>query len=235
MTHHFAKLPTMQTVTIEVTQDHIDRLSKARNPVFGLAELIWNSVDADATFVDVRLGRNALGTIDNISVADNGLGITMADAQMGFGHLGGSWKQQEHHTRREKRILHGKQGQGRFRAFALCERVEWDTVCLSAGSLVQFKIIGTTQNKRQFAITDEEKSNRSESGTIATLYNVITQQRDLAAAQSAEIAALAQYADARITLDQTLGTTLESNGVTIAEAKEGKVSRTSSLPAEPPK
>lgn len=179
MSHHFAPLPTMQTVTIEVTQDHIDRLSKARNPVFGLAELIWNSVDADATSVDVRLGRNALGTIDNIRVTDNGLGITMADAQMGFGHLGGSWKQQEHHTRREKRILHGKQGQGRFRAFALCERVEWDTVCLSVGSLVQFKIIGTTQNKRQFAITDEEKSNRSESGTIATLYNVITQQRSL--------------------------------------------------------
>lgn len=169
----------MQTVTIEVTQDHIDRLSKARNPVFGLAELIWNSVDADATSVDVRLGRNALGTIDNIRVTDNGLGITMSDAQMGFGHLGGSWKQQEHHTRREKRILHGKQGQGRFRAFALCERVEWDTVCLSAGSLVQFKIIGTTQNKRQFAITDEEKSSRSESGTVATLYNVITQQRSL--------------------------------------------------------
>jgi hypothetical protein len=179
MSHHFVLSATMQTVTIEVTQDHIDRLSKARNPVFGLAELIWNSVDADATSVDVRLGRNALGTIDNIRVTDNGLGITMSDAQMGFGHLGGSWKQQEHHTRREKRILHGKQGQGRFRAFALCERVEWDTVCLSAGSLVQFKIIGTTQNKRQFAITDEEKSNRSESGTVATLYNVITQQRSL--------------------------------------------------------
>ncbi len=179
MSHHFVLSATMQTVTIEVTQDHIDRLSKARNPVFGLAELIWNSVDADATSVDVRLGRNALGTIDNIRVTDNGLGITMSDAQMGFGHLGGSWKQQEHHTRREKRILHGKQGQGRFRAFALCERVEWDTVCLSAGSLVQFKIIGTTQNKRQFAITDEEKSSRSESGTVATLYNVITQQRSL--------------------------------------------------------
>lgn len=179
MSHNFATLPTMQTVTIEVTQDHIDRLSKARNPVFGLAELIWNSVDADATSVDVRLGRNALGTIDNIRVTDNGLGITMADAQMGFGHLGGSWKQHDHHTRREKRILHGKQGQGRFRAFALCERVEWDTVCLSADSLVQFKIIGTSQNKRQFSITDEEKSNRSESGTVATLYNVITQQRSL--------------------------------------------------------
>jgi hypothetical protein len=51
----------MQTLMIEVTQDHIDRLSKAKKPVLGIAELIWNSVDADATTVDVRLNRNVLG------------------------------------------------------------------------------------------------------------------------------------------------------------------------------
>jgi hypothetical protein len=62
----------------------------------------------------VRLSRNALGSLDSIEVIDNGLGITMADAQEGFGHLGGSWKQHDHQTKREKRILHGKQGQGAF-------------------------------------------------------------------------------------------------------------------------
>lgn len=90
----------MQTLTIEVTQDHIDRLSKAKKPVLGIAELIWNSVDADATVVDVRLNRNSLGSLDRIEVIDNGLGITMADAQEGFGHLGGSWKQRDHQTKR---------------------------------------------------------------------------------------------------------------------------------------
>src|SRR5437868_1632516 len=144
----------MQTLTIEVAQDHIDRLAKARKPVLGLVELIWNSVDADATDVAVRLNRNALAALDSIEVVDNGLGITMADAQAGFGHLGGSWKQHEKQTRRDKRILHGKQGQGRFRAFALCERVEWDSVYLGNGSLKQFKIIGNSTNKREFTITD---------------------------------------------------------------------------------
>ena len=61
----------MQTLTIEVTQDHIDRLSKAKKPVLGIAELIWNSVDADATVVDVRLNRNGLGSLDSIEVIDN--------------------------------------------------------------------------------------------------------------------------------------------------------------------
>ena len=86
------KRPTyigMQTLTVEVAQDHIDSLSKAKKPILALAELIWNSVDADATQVDVRLNRNSLNGIDAIEVSDNGLGITMVDAQAGFGHLGG--------------------------------------------------------------------------------------------------------------------------------------------------
>src|SRR6185437_7762400 len=40
----------------------------------------------------------------------------------------------------------------------------------------------------------------------STPYNIIQQQRDLAAAQATEIAALASYSSARIALDQTLGT-----------------------------
>ena len=169
----------MQTLTIEVTQDHIDRLSKAKKPVLGISELIWNSVDADATDVSVRLNRNALGSLDSIEVIDNGLGITMTDAQEGFGHLGGSWKQHDHLTKREKRILHGKQGQGRFRAFALCERIEWDTTYLANGALTEYKIIGTSDDKRRFTITDETTSPREGTGTTATLTNLIPQQTSL--------------------------------------------------------
>ena len=174
----------MQTLTIEVTQDHIDRLSKAKKPVLGIAELIWNGVDADATVVDVRLNRNELGSLDSIEVIDNGLGITMADAQEGFGHLGGSWKQRDHQTKREKRILHGRQGQGRFRAFALCERAEWDTTYLANGALAEYKIIGTSNDKRRFTITDETPSTRDGTGTTATLSNLIPQQTSLDSAKA---------------------------------------------------
>jgi hypothetical protein len=170
------KRPTyigMQTLTVEVAQDHIDSLSKAKKPILALAELIWNSVDADATQVDVRLNRNSLNGIDAIEVSDNGLGITMVDAQAGFGHLGGSWKQHEHHTRREKRILHGRHGQGRFRAFALCERVEWESVYTANGRLTKFKITGTTENKRQFTISDEGAADTAETGTVATMSNIV--------------------------------------------------------------
>jgi outer membrane protein len=67
-------------------------------------------------------------------------------------------------------------------------------------------------------------------GGASTPFNVVQQQRDLVAAQSAEIAALVDFSNARVALDQTLGTTLEANHVSIAEAQAGKVQRVSSLP-----
>ncbi len=65
-------------------------------------------------------------------------------------------------------------------------------------------------------------------------YNVIQQQRDLTTAQSSEISALVSYNDARISFDQTLGTILEANRVSITEAQTGRVARTSSLPVALP-
>jgi outer membrane protein TolC len=68
----------------------------------------------------------------------------------------------------------------------------------------------------------------------STPYNVLVQQRDLASARSTEVAAAVTYSSARIALDQSLGTTLEANHVSIADATSGVVSRTSQLPAALP-
>ena len=55
------------------------------------------------------------------------------------------------------------------------------------------------------ATTARRPSRRNTALGASTPYNVIQQQRDLATAQSAEIAALVSYNNARIALDQTLG------------------------------
>jgi len=67
-------------------------------------------------------------------------------------------------------------------------------------------------------------------GGASTPFNVVQQQRDLATAQSAEIAALVDFSNARLALDQTLGTTLEANHVALDDARGGKVQRVSSAP-----
>jgi outer membrane protein TolC len=68
----------------------------------------------------------------------------------------------------------------------------------------------------------------------STTFLVVQQQRDLATAQSNEVASLVAYSNARVALDQTLGTTLETNHVTLEEAKSGRINRPSVLPASLP-
>jgi outer membrane protein TolC len=64
----------------------------------------------------------------------------------------------------------------------------------------------------------------------STPYNVTQVQRDLAAAESNVIGALVTWNNARISIDQILGTTLETNHISIAEAQTGKVTRVSTPP-----
>jgi outer membrane protein len=60
----------------------------------------------------------------------------------------------------------------------------------------------------------------------STPYAVVTQQRDLAAAQSTELGALVSFTNSRISLDQTTGATLEANHVSLAQAHSGKIAAT---------
>jgi outer membrane protein len=64
----------------------------------------------------------------------------------------------------------------------------------------------------------------------ATIDSLITAQRSLAAAQSAEVATLANYARARTSLDQVLGETLEKNRVSVDDGLQGHVAHHSRLP-----
>ncbi len=68
----------------------------------------------------------------------------------------------------------------------------------------------------------------------STPYNVTQQQRDLASANGSVLAALSGYSNAKVALEQALGTTLEENQVSIDEAKSGKVERPSTLPVTLP-
>jgi outer membrane protein TolC len=67
-----------------------------------------------------------------------------------------------------------------------------------------------------------------------TAFQVIQDQRDLASAVSARVQAMANYSHARIALDQALGTTLQTNSISVGDALAGKIPRESRLPANLP-
>jgi outer membrane protein TolC len=69
---------------------------------------------------------------------------------------------------------------------------------------------------------------------IATFNDLIVDQRTLVAAQISEINAMANFAHARVSLDQVLGETLEKNRISLDEGLNGRVAGESRLPEKAP-
>lgn len=99
---------------------------------------------------------------------------------------------------------------------------------------VQTALTAVQQSRAQYqsavkARTLQEQTADAEEKKLAvgasTPYNVILMQRDMWAAQDAEVQAEAAYALARTQLDWATGMTLQKNNVMIDEAKSGRVSR----------
>jgi outer membrane protein TolC len=68
---------------------------------------------------------------------------------------------------------------------------------------------------------------------LATNYLMIQYQTYLAQAQSTEVAAKGAYVKARVALDRATARTLEVNQVSVQEAQNGRISRTSTPIAHP--
>ncbi len=64
----------------------------------------------------------------------------------------------------------------------------------------------------------------------STIFFVIQAQRDLAAAQSAEVAALAQLLKSKVEFERALGRTLDSNRISMADALSGQPSKDTLIP-----
>jgi outer membrane protein len=64
----------------------------------------------------------------------------------------------------------------------------------------------------------------------STVYNVILTQRDLVTAQGAELRALANLLEAKAQYERAVGSTLDVNSVTIADAKHGEVEKDTLIP-----
>ena len=82
----------VEHVPVAVREDFVARQTPAK-PIPALAELIWNSLDGDASNVEVEFERNDLaGGLSKIVVYGDGDGFPREDARSLFGNLGGSWK-----------------------------------------------------------------------------------------------------------------------------------------------
>ncbi|MGB5083667.1 MAG: ATP-binding protein [Methylocystis silviterrae] len=202
---------TTKTFEIQVQDDHLQRIAQVRKPVLAVAELIWNAVDADADRVDVTLQDNNLGGLSAIEVGDNGHGIPYANAEQLFSRLGGSWKQGGHKSQEKGRILHGKEGRGRFRAFSLGRVVDWHVCYGAPDGLRAYRITMLKDHLKRVQVEDEARVGKGfHRGTQVVVSELDKQFRSLRDPATLEELAqifalyLRQYPNIKIYYDGTL-------------------------------
>ncbi|WP_417260221.1 ATP-binding protein [Celeribacter sp.] len=181
----------MQKIEIKVENDHIQRVTTAK-PLAAISELIWNAYDADAREVKVELEEGQLTKLGVIRVVDDGTGIPADEVEAFFQSLGGSWKKRAIKTD-GGRSIHGEKGQGRFKAFALGDRVTW--VSHRAGK--KFSISGEKSDLKRFTISDTVPSGNT--GCTVEIENVVRDfeiwSADGFAGQVRDVFALQLYED----------------------------------------
>jgi hypothetical protein len=161
-----------QVCTVKVQRDHIQKLA-VTSPELALAELIWNALDADASNIDVIFEESALGVIDSILVRDNGEGFSLKKSVSLFESLGGSWKSTKKKSAKG-RFLHGKEGQGRFKAFSLGRFVEWHVNYRDPknGEQNVFTISGYSDDLEHFKIKQVNKNLATVPGLVVAIHEL---------------------------------------------------------------
>src|SRR5829696_8823251 len=99
--------------------------------------------------------------------------MTNDEAVRDFQRLGGSWKKTGTQGRRLSknglRSLHGCEGEGRFRAFALGRIAEWTTVAENAGGQLERTVITGSLDSSEFVISDPEPLANGNPNTVVRL------------------------------------------------------------------
>jgi len=195
--------------SVEVQSDFLEKITRAK-PIQALAEFIWNSLDADASAIDVNIEQNELGAMSKIIVRDNGTGMEYEKAPELFKSLGGSWKRSGATTKKEGRYLHGQDGRGRFKAFALGRVAEWDVTYRKGKAVSTFTVTMTAGNMKEVVISDEEEAAAGKRpGVTLTISEMHKDYRSLTSdaglQELTEIFALylADYKNALINVDGT--------------------------------
>ncbi|MBV1734258.1 MAG: ATP-binding protein [Candidatus Desulforudis sp.] len=141
-------------LNVQVSNDHIQRMITNVGALRALKELIWNALDADATIIKVSFVRGALDGIEEISVTDNGHGISHDDIDHKFGKLGDSHKIREFKSP-GGRMYHGKRGEGRYKVFNLGHLATWRSVYLGmSNNALAFTIEGSRSNPSEVLVSE---------------------------------------------------------------------------------
>ena len=193
----------LHELVLETSDDLVQRLAHESDPVRAVIELIWNALDAEANEVHVEFSRMPSGGINGLTVRDDGHGISPDEVSNAFGRIGNSWKARARNrlTKNEKRSLHGSKGEGRLRAFALGESVEWTSIAHDvSGKSYETRIHGSIDRRSVFRYHVLPLDNGAKPGTTFVAHN--DRQKNIQRLESAHARQAITAAFAPILLDE---------------------------------
>jgi hypothetical protein len=161
----------MTTLSLQARQDFLEKDAKVGDPIKGIAEFVWNALDADATDVSVELVRNDLGGIAAVRIVDNGHGISPERADHDFSNLGASIKRKMAKTKTYERAIHGKEGRGRLKFFSIARLAKWHTVYEEDGRRLAFDLAIQANNLEHCEVTDPLPTDDA-TGTVVELVSL---------------------------------------------------------------
>jgi|688.fasta_scaffold54708_3 hypothetical protein len=178
---------SQRRISVQVADDHLQKLAASKRAIDALSELVWNSLDADASLVTIDIIENGLSGIDQLVVKDNGCGFSPSDLDNAFTNLGNSWKKRETYTRMSRRILHGKEGQGRYKALSLGLNVKWRTTWRDpASGALRSHLIMMSRNDLRIASVEEIDDHFPEPGTSVFISDVDRKQSSFFGVENTE-------------------------------------------------
>lgn len=195
---------TSNQIAISAKKDFLERLSTT-GPLNAVSEMIWNSFDAGSKRVDVNFTVNEIDGLEEIRIKDSGCGIPYDEVQELFGNLGESWKKGA--GKKYGRSLHGKNGQGRFKAFALGNHVTWRTIFKSGDNYLSYQISGTSSALDSLKYTELKAAKVGTNGTEVIIDQIEKSHGQLLSEEAPQelaktfAAYLSQYPGAEIVLN----------------------------------
>lgn len=109
--------------SLETSSTSVKNEFQKFNSIKVLSEYVWNSFDADASEVHIKFSANEVGTLEHLSVSDDGLGIDPEEHEKTFGKFKDSPKK-----RVSSPTIKGQKGLGRFSFHKIAKTAIWDSV-----------------------------------------------------------------------------------------------------------
>ena len=152
---------------VEISTRGIKKALKGYSVEQAIAECIWNGFDAQATEVDLRYKANEIGTISELTVADNGYGIQKGMLSRKFKPFYVSEKDDAASSTRNSSATHGKTGVGRLTFYRFAAEANWETTYARENARYSYSISISANQLETYQETAESPVSRPTGTTVA--------------------------------------------------------------------